>query len=235
VSGPSIAAVVLVGGRARRMGGIAKPLVSLGGVSLWERSRAALAAVGAAPVVGVGPRLEDEAGVRAAADRPGAAGRDAEVVWVREDPPFGGPVAGIAAALARGELAGAEWLLLLAGDLVRPEAVVSRLGDAVRGTGIASEAEGADGIVFRADGQPQWLAGIYRTARVRGALASLGAPEGASCRVLLGGLAIRWIPDEDGITADIDTPEDLERARARAGPDPSADPIHPTPRSTHGR
>jgi CTP:molybdopterin cytidylyltransferase MocA len=44
----------------------------------------------------------------------------------------------------------------------------------------------------------------------------LGEVDDASCRALLGGLPIRWIADEDGITADIDTPDDLERARADA-------------------
>ncbi|MGN8027536.1 molybdenum cofactor guanylyltransferase [Microbacterium sp. 22242] len=184
-----VAGVMLVGGRARRMDGAAKPLLLLGGRSLLARGRTALADAGVSPIVAVGPRAEE----------PG-------LVWVREDPPFGGPVAAIAAALARDELAQAGRILLLAGDLIHPDAVVRRL--------LAASAEGADSVAFDADGRPQWLAGIYRTTRVRAALAALGSPAGASCRALLGGLAIRWIPDQDGITADVDSPADLDRARA---------------------
>ncbi|GAA4486412.1 hypothetical protein GCM10023171_22320 [Microbacterium panaciterrae] len=167
----------------------------LAGASLLARTVTALAGAGAAPVVAVGPRLDDS-----------------EVVWVREDPPFGGPVAALAAAFARDELANTEWLLLLAGDLVRPEAVVAGLcGSLPAAEGLA---EASEAIVFRADGHPQWLAGIYRATAVRAALATLGDPAAASCRALLGGLAIRWIEDQDGITADVDTPADLHRARA---------------------
>lgn len=249
---PRIGAVLLVGGRARRMGGVAKPLLTLGGVSLLARTCVALVDAGAAPIVAVGPRLgaveQDQGGQDPGVPDPGAAdpggpvvARDTcasdpevpDLIWVREDPPFGGPVAAIAAALPRAELAAVDWVLLLAGDLVRPEAVVRGLlaalaeggagdaaGKAPEPPGLGSLADAgdpqsyADGIAFLADGHPQWLAGIYRADRVRAALAAMEAPEGASCRALLGGLAIRWLPDQDGITADIDTPADLDRARA---------------------
>ncbi|WP_439901557.1 molybdenum cofactor guanylyltransferase [Microbacterium azadirachtae] len=252
----SVAAVVLVGGRARRMGGAAKHLLPLGGSTPWHRTLAALADHGIAPIVAVGPAPDETA--------PGAGAKGAgAVTWVREEPPFGGPVAALAAALALPALARAEEFLLLAGDLAHPEAVVTRLigldptpsasslaadcGYEPRETairdqraegimpegvpegapeGAASEGEvtapeGADGVVFRAEGRPQWLAGRYRVAAVRAALAALGEVEGASCRALLGGLPIRWIPDEDGTTTDIDTPDDLARALADA--DASAD------------
>ncbi len=239
-----VAAVVLVGGRARRMGGAAKHLLPLGGSTPWRRALSALADHGIAPVVAVGPAPDETA------PEDGAKGAGA-VTWVREEPPFGGPVAALAAALALPALARAEEILLLAGDLADPEAVVTRLmcrdptpsapslvadcgheprETAIRGPraagilpeGVASEGEGAlpdgsaAGVVFRAEGRPQWLAGRYRVAAVRAALAALGEVEGASCRALLGGLPIRWIPDEDGTSADIDTPDDLARARADA-------------------
>jgi len=213
----SVAAVVLVGGRARRMGGAAKHLLPLGGSTPWHRTLAALADHGIAPIVAVGPAPDETA--------PGAGAKGAgAVTWVREEPPFGGPVAALAAALALPALARAEEFLLLAGDLAHPEAVVTRLigldPDGL-GMGEVTAPEGADGVVFRAEGRPQWLAGRYRVAAVRAALAALGEVEGASCRALLGGLPIRWIPDEDGTTTDIDTPDDLARALADA--DASAD------------
>nr|WP_091739670.1 NTP transferase domain-containing protein [Microbacterium azadirachtae] len=236
----SVAAVVLVGGRARRMGGAAKHLLPLGGSTPWHRTLAALADHGIAPIVAVGPAPDETA--------PGAGAKGAgAVTWVREEPPFGGPVAALAAALALPALARAEEFLLLAGDLAHPEAVVTRLigldptpsasslvadcGYEPRETAIRDQRaegimpegvpEGAGGVVFRAEGRPQWLAGRYRVAAVRAALAALGEVEGASCRALLGGLPIRWIPDEDGTTTDIDTPDDLARALADA--DASAD------------
>ena len=186
-----IAGVLLAGGRARRLGGVAKPLLTLGDRSLLSRGREALAGAGASPIVAVGPHT----------DEPG-------LVWVREDPPFGGPVAAIAAALAYEGVACSHRVLLLAADLVHPEAIVRRL------IAESSADTAAEALVLRADGRPQWLAGLYRTSSLRTALAALGTVQGASCRALLGGLAIRWIQDQDGITADIDTPAELARARA---------------------
>ncbi|WP_417508901.1 molybdenum cofactor guanylyltransferase [Microbacterium sp.] len=194
-----IGAILLVGGRSHRLGGGIKPLLEVGGSTLFARSMDALTDAGCAPITVVGPVLDAAMPVR----------------WVREDPPFAGPVAGIAAALAGdGALPDdaspePEWMLLLAGDLPRVGLLVSRLVAA------AASASGADAHVFTADGHPQWLAGIYRTAALRAALAAFTAEyAGASCRALLGDLAISWLGDEDGITADIDTPADLARIRA---------------------
>lgn len=251
-----LGAVVLVGGRARRMGGAAKHLLELGGSTPWDRTLAALAAHGISPIIAVGSapadgRLTDAAVGPAPADgRPADAAAVPVVTWVREDPPFGGPVAALAAALSRPELDDAAEFLLLAGDLAHPEAVVARLaeknpvvtdpaeteaeteaslvadcGSEPRRAAICDQrAEGqrahvprpTDAVVFRAGEHPQWLAGRYRVAAVRAALAAFGGVDGASCRAVLGGLPIRWLADEDGITADIDTPADLERARADA-------------------
>ncbi|KJL34717.1 Molybdenum cofactor guanylyltransferase [Microbacterium azadirachtae] len=214
----AVAALVLVGGRARRFDGAAKPLQELGGSTPWQRTLAAFGERGVAPVVAVGAAWDTDE------TAPMAGAANAPVIWVREDPPYGGPVAAIAAGLPL--LAGVEWALLLAGDLVHPADVVRTLCDAVR----ADEGENAapdpvDAIVFRADDRAQWLAGAYRVAAVRAALTAIVEPSGAAARELLGGLPTRWIPDEDGITADIDTPADLERARAvLADPPATHDP-----------
>jgi len=233
----ALGAMVLVGGRARRMGGAAKPLVALGGSTPWRRTLIALEEHGIGPVVAVGPPFDgaedpsavDPGSARGSATDPGSASHSASapgsairsttrVTWVQEDPPFGGPVAAVAAGLPA--LAEAEWMLLLAGDLVHPAEVVRTLHDAVRAAADAGGGQGAadhglvDAIVLRADDHPQWLAGAYRVAAVRAALAAIAEPSGAAARQLLGGLPTRWIPDQDGITADIDTPADLERARA---------------------
>jgi len=226
----SVGALVLVGGRARRFGGAAKPLLELGGSTPWERTLVALRECGVAPVVAVGPGWGDAGSGEGRA--PTTIAATAPVRWVREDPPFGGPVAAIAAGLP--VLGEAEWTLLLAGDLVHPADVVRTLCEAVRAAddaGTRSERSTAgggtggggpiDAIVFCADDRAQWLAGAYRVAAVHAALAAIAEPSGAAARELLGGLPTRWIRDEDGITADIDTPADLERARAALA-DPSA-------------
>lgn len=186
----NLGAILLVGGRSARMGGGTKPLVEVGGRSLFARAVEAVSDAGCAPIIAAGPVLDEHAPVR----------------WVREEPSFTGPVAGIAAAMGEVPADGAEWMLLLAGDLARPHQVVERLRGA---------AGAADAVVLRADGHPQWLAGMYRTDALRAALDALGgAVSDASCRALLGGLEITWLTDEDGITADIDTPADLARIRA---------------------
>lgn len=44
-------AAVLAGGRGRRLGGVVKPLVTIGGRTILDRQRAALAALGATPAL----------------------------------------------------------------------------------------------------------------------------------------------------------------------------------------
>nr|WP_272953113.1 NTP transferase domain-containing protein [Microbacterium sp. B19(2022)] len=183
---------MLVGGEGRRMGGIAKPLLVLEGRSLLARTVDALVDAGVGPIVAVGLVLEESA----------------DVVWTREEPPLGGPVAGIAAGLARMP---ADRVLILAGDLARPDAVVHGLLS--HRADDAAAAASVDGVVFSADGQPQWLAGMYRTESVRRALDAMETDRNASVRALLGDLAIEWVVDQEGITADIDSPANLARAR----------------------
>lgn len=188
-----LGAIVLAGGSGRRMGGAVKPLLEVGGRTLLAQAVTALVRFGADPIVVVGPRLADAEVERA------------PVVWTREDPPGGGPVAGIAAGLAHVD---SPWVCVLAGDLVHHARVVERLARHW------SDSAAADGIAFRAEGHPQWLAGLYHAASLRSALAAAETHHGAAVRAVLGGLAIDWIVDDDGLTADIDSPDDLARARA---------------------
>lgn len=198
----STGAILLVGGRSRRMGGGTKPLLEVGGETLFARAVRAVTDAGCAPIVAAGPVLDEAAPVQ----------------WVREDPPFAGPVAAIAAALDRVATPGPGWTILLAGDLPRAERVVRRLIEVVdpdAATPDAAETDAVQAVVFTADGHPQWLAGAYRTSALRAAVERLGDDVGdASCRALLGGLEIAWLTDEDEITADIDTQADLQRLRA---------------------
>lgn len=134
------------------------------------------------------------------ADRVVVAGppRELPYEFVSEEPPYGGPVAGIAAALAVIE---AEEVMVLAGDLAAPGCVVEAL---------AGAEAGADGVVLVDEaGWPQWLAGRYRRAALRAAVGGMPTVRDVSVRRVLSGLAVARVPVRDRVAADIDTPEHL--------------------------
>ena len=89
-------AIVLAGGRARRLGGIDKPALEMDGMSMLDR--ALEAASDAVRVIVVG----EERPVRGS------------VEWVVEDPPGGGPAAALAAGMKQ---VGSDRVLVLAADL----------------------------------------------------------------------------------------------------------------------
>ena len=190
---PGFNALVLAGGRGTRLGGEAKAEIQLHGQRLVDRVVAAARKTGARRVVVVGPE---------------SAGTQADSV-IREDPPFAGPLAGIAAGLA--ELAGsanAEWTMVLACDLQRPVAVASAL---IGGFGQRA----ADGLLLvDAEGHTQWLAGIYRTSALAAICAQLAQElVNAPVRRALNQLQLARVQVDDGISSDIDTPQALESAR----------------------
>jgi len=186
-------AVVLAGGRATRLGGTPKPTLEVGGTTLLDRALAAT--VGADRTAVVGP--------------PGtAAGARDDVVVTREDPPFGGPVAGIAAGLAALRRPGAPALvLLLAVDVPRARAAADRL--------LTSAPAGSDGVHLVRRGRDQWLTGLYRRAALERALAGL-EPHGAPVRRLVAGLDLVRLPDETGVSDDVDTWDDVTRLSEEA-------------------
>ncbi len=184
------AAIILAGGRASRLQGAAKPLLEVGARTLLDHAVAA--ADGCDPIVIVGPPMPTHV----------------RVLWARETPEFGGPVAGVAAGLA---LVDTVEVLLLAADLPDAEGAVAQLH---RHPPLSV---GADGVCLTdASGRMQWLVGRYRTDALRSAAAVL--PDGgrdASLRSLLAHLRITTIPAGD-LATDVDTWDDLERARAAA-------------------
>ncbi|GAA1853344.1 molybdenum cofactor guanylyltransferase [Microbacterium koreense] len=194
----TIGAVLLAGGRASRMDGVAKPLLDVGGRSLLVRAVDAAASCGADPITVVGPELD--------AHLP--------VTWVREDPPFGGPAAAIVAAVnaLADDAEAPEWMLVLACDLPTVDAAVRVLVN-----GIALQPTGVDGLCLTDDtSRPQWLIGIYRTAALRRGVAGIPAQgRDAPVRALLDDLAIATITTADSLTRDVDTWDDLSRARDR--------------------
>lgn len=195
-------ALLLAGGRASRLDGAAKPLLEVGGITLLDRAIAAVTDAGAAPIVVVGPGPVERA-------------RDAAVEWVREDPPFGGPAAAVVAGLAADRTGGAdpEWTFVLACDLPRVDAVVARLV-----ADIPLLPAETDGICLAdPSGRPQWLSGAYRTGSLRSAASALpDHGRDAPVRLLLDDFAIAVITVDAAIVEDVDTWDDLDRARARA-------------------
>jgi molybdopterin-guanine dinucleotide biosynthesis protein A len=89
-------AIVLAGGRGSRLGHVDKPGLTVGDATLLDRVLAAVS--DAERTIVVGPRR--------ATSRP--------VIWCRESPAGGGPVAAVAAGCAH---ASAETVLLVACDL----------------------------------------------------------------------------------------------------------------------
>lgn len=188
------AAILLGGGRASRLGGVDKPALVVDGRTLAER--AFEAARGCRPIVAVGPP---------------SLGRDG-VLLVREDPPFGGPVAAIGAGLAALCDHAPEWMLLLACDLPRAASAVALL----RSTGPVSDE--IDGIVLVDEhGRDQWLAGRYRVHALRHALSTLGELPGTPMRRLVERLRLLRVPDSAGASADLDTWDDIRAYQAAVG------------------
>lgn len=137
------------------------------------------------------------------------------VVVVREDPPGGGPVAGLAAGLAArsgpgpgGALADEDTVGVLAGDqpfaapaLPRLTAVLAPSADAV--------------LAIDPDGRDQPLLAVYRAGPLRRAIAEVGGgPAGARVRDVVGRLRVTRVAVSATVALDVDTAEDLDRARA---------------------
>ncbi|MGZ4660519.1 MAG: molybdenum cofactor guanylyltransferase [Arthrobacter sp.] len=178
-------AVILAGGRSSRLGGVPKARLVYEGSTLLER--ALFAARGARAVAVVGPD-------------PGTL--PPGVLSCREDPPFAGPAAAIAAGLeALDRRLGAErsdLTLILACDMPRVDYAVSALRSALPGStrdagaGATSTADpasttdpagagastgapsGSDGVMaVSVDGRKQPLAGLYSTHVLKESVAEL--------------------------------------------------------------
>ena len=182
------------------MGGAAKPLFEVGGRTLLAAAVTAVTDAGARPITVAADVLD-----------PGL-----DVAWVREDPPFGGPVAGAVAVLeawaARGRCR--------SGRSCSRATCPARLTPS-RGSPPTCRScpRDSDGICLGdSSSRPQWLTGIYRHRALLGARRRRCPIAGATrpVRALVEDLAITVVAVPGDLTDDIDTWEDLERARTRA-------------------
>ena len=188
---PEFDAVLLTGGSGRRLGGVDKPALRVGGRSIVER--VAAAAAGAARLIVVGP----------------AYGVPAHVV-VREEPPGGGPAAALAAGVGE---ARAPRLAVLGGDL--PFVTAAVLDDLRRA--VDADVGPVLAMLVDAGGRDQPLAAVWHTAALRRALVGVGP--GTPLRQVVAAAPTvlrRTVPVPDGAAPpwfDCDTPADLARAR----------------------
>jgi len=217
-------ALILTGGRGRRLGGRDKAALPVAGTPMLQRALAACHGAGSVIVAGGGT-------VPTVAAR-GPVPQDMH--QVQEDPPDGGPVAGIVAGL---ELVSSPWVLVLAVDqpdagravpgllaaaeraasgTEPPETRADASAEASPGPGASAEAPGpaaefedakpAD-LYCHVDsgGYPQWLLGLYRTSALRAAATRVGTGHGVSVRSLTAGLAMSRVSEGGEHTGDVDT------------------------------
>lgn len=181
-------AIVLAGGSARRLGGVDKPSLQVGAMTLLERAITAVA--GADRVVVVGPRRTTAV----------------PVTWCREEPPGGGPVAAIAAGL---DGVGAELVAVVASDLPFLTA------DVVHGLLLAA-GDGDGALLVDDAGRDQLLVGAWRASALRTAMPPVAA--GARLGAVLAGLHPVRVPasadpGQPPPWFDCDTDEDVATAR----------------------
>ncbi|MEJ6542480.1 NTP transferase domain-containing protein [Brachybacterium paraconglomeratum] len=203
----TVAAVILAGGAASRLGGTDKTRLPIAGASVLER------VLRAAPVgrrIVVGPSGADGGDLAA---RHGAR-------FVLEDPPRSGPLAALARGVAEiSEAPDEATALVLGGDmpLLRPETLCALAArSAETGRVVALESK---------DGHVQFLGAAWPLGRLRAALAQIEHTGGGwadlSLRRLYGTLAddeLVSLPVTGSEAADIDTPDALDQVRRAAGP-----------------
>lgn len=182
-------AVILAGGRARRFAGADKPSSLVGGRRLIDIALSAVAGAGRTVVVGPDRDLP------------------ADIITTREDPPFAGPVAALAAGFtALGTIPDDRDVAVIAADL--PFVVADHID------GLAARRRAGDAPVALAvdeDGQTQYLLGVWRAGALRLALATAGP----SMRSMIP-VGVLEVPMSG--STDVDTPEDLAAARRHLGP-----------------
>jgi len=192
------AAIILIGGKARRFAGRAKSELVVAGSTILERMLAATEGATSRVVVGTRP--------------PEAEPLPEGVLQVLEDPPGSGPARSVQAGLAAVP-ADCDRVAILGGDL--PFLTSEALRQLQQ---YASEGGPEHGALFCDNaGRRQWLCGLWPAEPVRRNAAEV--EPGAPARLLFDGIDVETITWEDESPPpwfDCDTPEDLAQARTWA-------------------
>lgn len=197
---PPVTAIVLCGGTSARMGGADKTALAVGGATVLDRLLDGLPPSWGVVCVGV--------------ERP----TRREVRWTREDPPLGGPAAGIAAGAA---LSTSPVTVVLAGDQPfaadAAQTVVEALvrAEADDHAGAGGDVDGA--ALAEPDGRLQPLLAAYRTAALREAFPP-GTRDVGVHRTAAGLRLVPVAPPTERALLDVDTPADLAQARTLTTP-----------------
>jgi molybdopterin-guanine dinucleotide biosynthesis protein A len=192
------AAIILIGGKARRFAGRAKSELVVAGSTILERMLAATEGATSRVVVGARP--------------PEAGPLPEGVLQVLEDPPGSGPARSVQAGLAAVP-ADCDRVAILGGDL--PFLTSEALRQLQQ---YASEGGPEHGALFCDNaGRRQWLCGLWPAEPVRRNAAEV--EPGAPARLLFDGIeveTITWEQESPPPWFDCDTPEDLAQARTWA-------------------
>lgn len=186
--------MVVGGGGGERLGGVSKPdLVFAGGRLIDRVCGALLEACGAGCVAVVPPAVRVPDGV----------------LRTLEDPPGGGPLAGIDAGLSALGAPADAWVVVVSVDCPGIADVLAALLDEPLG-------DHCEGRILRG-GEPepfdQYLMGVYRVGPLRRvideAVARRGSVRGMGVRRVLRALAVERVDVGADVCRDVDTPEDV--------------------------
>ena len=189
-----VGAAILAGGQARRLGGVAKGLVTVGGEPIVARQLRVVA-----PLVAASAIVAGEPAPYA------AVAAEFDTLLVRDRDPGRGPLAGLDAALAGLDC---DAVIVLACDMPLIDRALIRV--------LRDHLPAARALVARVDGRPQPLAARYHRSLAPIVKARLDA-DALKMMALLDELAPCYLDVSDGrALMNVNTPDDLARAELLA-------------------
>ena len=185
--------IVLAGGTGRRLDGVSKPDVVARGLRLLDHVLAGL------------ERLREQglALGRVCVVAPAEVALPGDVLRALEDPPLGGPVAGIAAGL---ELLGRSDPVAGLTGILTCDAPLSWRALPSLYRALAKAGPELDGACARDGDRTQYLLGLYRRRALTAAVTPDGMPlRDTAVRRALGALHVTAIPTPHDVVRDLDT------------------------------
>jgi molybdopterin-guanine dinucleotide biosynthesis protein A len=213
-----LAAVVVAGGGARRLGGASKPDLIIGDETLLDPTLGACATAQAAPVVVVGPDALARDGIHITQESPAGSG------------PAAGLIAGLEAAedlVSRGDHRGGDlgsagpsldYVLALACDMPNAADAVPALMEATADRVGVDEADSDGAWLVDDTGRSQPLLAIYRVEALTNAARALPSLTGVSMKQLTLKLTMTPVLGLHHASDDVDTWKDADRWGARPWP-----------------